>query len=56
MDGQNVCPVVDVDKRCGVTDVGRSLLSVDELHQRRLQVVHHQLLLRLVDPPPLLNS
>ena len=56
MDGQNVCPVVDGHKRRGVADVGRSLLPVDELHQRRLQVVHHQLLLRLVDPPPLLFS
>ena len=56
MDGQNVCLVVDGDKRRSVTDVGRSLLPVDELHQCRLQVVHHQLLLRLVDPPPLLNS
>ena len=56
MDGQNVCPVVDGDKRGSVAYMGRSLLPVDELHQRRLQVVHHQLLLRLVDPPPLLNS
>ena len=56
MNGQNIRPFVDGDKRGSVADVGRSLLPVDELYQRRLQVVHHQLLLRLVDPPPLLNS
>ena len=54
MNCQEVGPIVDRHEGRGVADVRRSLLPVDELLQGGLQVVHHQLLLRLGDPSPVL--